>query len=90
MFQAQRRVRNTLPRAKRQLEAVQDGGGDRQALSQGNGFSLPAPCLLRDRRVNLCHAKERELWEHRFNSPLKLDLGPWAVGELLQIGRAHV
>lgn len=43
MFQAQRRVRNTLPRAKRQLEAAQDGGGDRQALSQGNGFSLPGP-----------------------------------------------
>ena len=41
MFQAQRRVRNTLPRAKRQLEAVQDGGGDRQALSQGNGFFPP-------------------------------------------------
>ena len=31
------------PRAKRQLEAAQDGGGDRQALSQGNGFSLPGP-----------------------------------------------
>lgn len=43
MFQAQRRVRNTLPRAKRQFEAAQDRGGDRQALSQGNGFSLPGP-----------------------------------------------
>lgn len=39
----------------------------------------------RQTRLNPCHPKERQLREHRFNSPLNLGLGHWAVRELLPL-----
>lgn len=55
------------------------------SLCHSTLLKYAGPVCWETDRLNPCHPKERQLQENRFHNPLNLDLGHWAVRDLLPL-----